>query len=64
MTKQFSFPKEKIKVLFLENIHSDSFDLFSSEGFQVENKKEALSEDELISIISDIHIYQSHYKFQ
>ena len=56
MTKQFSFPKEKIKVLFLENIHSDSFDLFSSEGFQVENKKEALSEDELISIISDIHI--------
>lgn len=56
MIKQFSFPKEKIKVLLLENIHPDSFDILSSEGFQVESRKEALNEDELISIISDIHI--------
>lgn len=64
MKKEFSFPKEKIKVLLLENIHVDSFDLFQSEGFQVESRKEALNEDELCAIVSDIHILGIRSKTQ
>ena len=31
-----SFPKEKIKVLLLENIHASAHELFASESFQGE----------------------------
>ena len=36
-----SFPKNKIKVLLLENIHENAFNLFKDDGFQVEIKKDA-----------------------
>ena len=51
-----SFPKEQIKVLLLENIHSVATDIFKSEGYQVENLPGALKEDELIERIRDAHI--------
>ena len=56
MNKKESFPKHKIKVLLLENIHSTAISLFNLEGYQIECCKEALDEDELIEKINDIHI--------
>jgi D-3-phosphoglycerate dehydrogenase len=50
------FPKSKIKVLLLENIHSNAFQLFDQEQFQVESYSHALNENELIEKIKDIHI--------
>src|SRR5262249_16805506 len=51
-----SFPKDQIKVLLLENIHSTAVELFAHEGFQVETLKGALKEDELLRKIADVHI--------
>ncbi len=51
-----SYPKGKIKVLLLENIHPDAYNLFASDGFSVELEKGALDEKELSRRIEDIHI--------
>jgi D-3-phosphoglycerate dehydrogenase / 2-oxoglutarate reductase len=51
-----SFPKDRIKVLLLENIHPSAHELFQAEGFQLETAKGALGEAELIERIADIHV--------
>jgi D-3-phosphoglycerate dehydrogenase len=51
-----SFPKDRIKVLLLENIHPSAHELFKAEGFQLETAKGALGEAELIERIADIHV--------
>jgi D-3-phosphoglycerate dehydrogenase / 2-oxoglutarate reductase len=51
-----SFPKDRIKVLLLENIHASARELFAAEHFQVEALKHALKEEELIQKISDVHV--------
>lgn len=51
-----SFPKDKIKVLLLENIHSNATERFHKEGFQVETLKGSLPESELISKVVGVHI--------
>lgn len=51
-----SFPKNKIKVLLLENIHPQAQEIFQSEGYQVTVLSESLSEQELLMAIKDIHI--------
>jgi D-3-phosphoglycerate dehydrogenase len=50
-----SFPKNKIKILLLENVHSAAVELLKKEDFQVECLKEALSEEELKVRIKDVH---------
>ena len=50
-----SFPKNKIKILLLENCHPDGIKLLEAEGFQVEALKGALTEDELVEKIKDVH---------
>jgi D-3-phosphoglycerate dehydrogenase len=50
-----SFPKNKIKILLLENVHSAAVELLKKEDFQVECLKEALSEEELKAKIKDVH---------
>lgn len=54
--KNYSFPKSKINVLLLENIHLEAELILKNEGYHVISKKEALTESELIEIIGDIHI--------
>lgn len=54
--KATSFPKDQIKVLLLENIHTSAQQIFASEQFQVEALKQALKEEELIEKISDVHV--------
>ncbi|KAI9790385.1 MAG: D-3-phosphoglycerate dehydrogenase 2 [Peltula sp. TS41687] len=49
------YATEDIKVLLLENINQTGQDLLAREGYQVEFLKTALSEDQLIEKIRDVH---------
>jgi len=51
-----SFPKDRIKVLLLENIHPSAQELFRAEGFHLETLPGALKEDELVERIGDVHV--------
>jgi D-3-phosphoglycerate dehydrogenase len=51
-----SFPKDQIKVLLVENIHPSAIELITGEGFQLETLKTALSEDELVRRIENVHV--------
>jgi D-3-phosphoglycerate dehydrogenase len=51
-----SFPKERIKVLLLENVHQSAHVLFNDERFQVEALPSALKEAELKQRLEDAHI--------
>jgi D-3-phosphoglycerate dehydrogenase len=51
-----SYPKNRISVLLLENIHPDAVRIFEKEGYSVETVKGALSEDELCERIKDVSI--------
>ena len=50
-----SFPKSKIKILLLENIHAVAEERLQSEGFQVTMVKSALDEKQLLDVIGDYH---------
>lgn len=56
MTPVTSFPKDKIKVVLLENIHASAAEMFAEEHFQVETLKSALTESELAVKIADAHL--------
>ena len=56
LTRNISYPKNRIKILLLENVHSDAFDKLSKDGFSVETISKSLSEDELIEKIKDVHV--------
>lgn len=52
-----SYPKDKIKVLFLENISDTAVQYFKVQGYtDVKKVSGALSEEELIKVIKDVHI--------
>ncbi|MBP6000110.1 MAG: phosphoglycerate dehydrogenase [Sediminibacterium sp.] len=52
-----SYPKDKIKVLFLENISDKAVQYFKQQGYtDVKKVAGALSEEELIKVIKDVHI--------
>src|SRR5690606_16716070 len=60
-----SYPKEKIRVLFLENISDLAVKRFKQEGYtQVEKISKALTEEELIREIKDVHILGIRSKTQ
>lgn|SRR3989338_496325 len=61
---KYSYPKSKIKVLLLENIHSNAVKSFTEEGYAIETQKKALSEVELMSRISDVSILGIRSKTQ
>jgi D-3-phosphoglycerate dehydrogenase len=56
LSRAQSYPKSRIKVLLLENVHPAAVQVFKKEGFQVELLKGALDEDELIEKIKDVSI--------
>jgi D-3-phosphoglycerate dehydrogenase / 2-oxoglutarate reductase len=51
-----SYPKSRIKVLLLENVHSVAIEAFKHEGFDVETHKGAMDEEELIEKIKGVSI--------
>lgn len=59
MSKQSntSYPKERIKILFLENISEKAVQYFRKNGYEnIKRLNGALSEDELIKEIKDVHL--------
>ncbi len=59
-----SYPKNRIKVLLLENIHPNATQLFNTEGYQIETISGALSEDELCEQIKNVSILGIRSKTQ
>ncbi|MBI2022751.1 phosphoglycerate dehydrogenase [Candidatus Daviesbacteria bacterium] len=51
-----SYPKNRIKVLLLENIDKSAVAYFKDEGYSVEHLKTSLDESELMEKIKDIYI--------
>lgn len=60
-----SYPKEKIRILFLENISDTAIRNFRSHGYtKVDRINKALTEEELIKEIKDVHILGIRSKTQ
>jgi D-3-phosphoglycerate dehydrogenase len=59
-----SYPKNRINVLLLENIHSDAVAAFANKGYNVETVKGSLSEEELGKKIKDVSILEIRSKTQ
>ncbi|WP_428224519.1 phosphoglycerate dehydrogenase [Flavobacterium sp.] len=51
-----SYPKNRIQVLLLENVHPDAVAQFEREGYQVTSLKGSLSEEELSEQIKEVSI--------
>ncbi|MEO6693066.1 MAG: phosphoglycerate dehydrogenase, partial [Saprospiraceae bacterium] len=59
-----SYPKNRFKVLLLENIHSAAKKIFKEEGYTVEEYKYALDENNLMEKIKDVSILGIRSKTQ
>lgn len=65
MSQATSYPKEKINILFLENISDKAIDLFKRNGYvNVKKLTGALSEEELIKQVKDVHLLGIRSKTQ
>lgn len=65
MSQATSYPKEKINILFLENISDKAIDLFKRNGYvNVKKLTGALPEDELIKQVKDVHLLGIRSKSQ
>ena len=51
-----SYPKNRINVLLLENVHPVAVQLMKAEGFNVETYAAAMTEDELIEKIKNVNV--------
>lgn len=57
MAKEISFPKEKIKVLFLEGLHQSAVNELHKKGYtNIDYHKDAMTEEELLACIENYHI--------
>ncbi len=64
-TEKTSYPKEKIKILFLENISDAAVKHFNRNGYvQVSKISKALTEEQLAEEIKDVHILGIRSKTQ
>jgi D-3-phosphoglycerate dehydrogenase / 2-oxoglutarate reductase len=59
-----SYPKNRINVLLLENVHPVALALLKDEGFNVETYHAALTEAELIEKIKNVHVLGIRSKTQ
>jgi D-3-phosphoglycerate dehydrogenase len=59
-----SYPKNRIKVLLLENIHPRAVALFKEEGYQVEALSHSLGEEELKAAIKGVSVLGIRSKTQ
>lgn len=62
--RALSYPKNRIKVLLLENIHDRAVEMLKEEGYQVEVYGAGLTEDELCEKIKDVSILGIRSKTQ
>ncbi|HEY0743796.1 MAG TPA: HAD-IB family phosphatase, partial [Chryseosolibacter sp.] len=59
-----SYPKNRINVLLLENVHPVALSLLKAEGFNVETYHAAMTEDELIEKIKNVSVLGIRSKTQ
>lgn len=59
-----SYPKNRINVLLLENVHPVAVQLMKAEGFNVETYAAAMTEDELIEKIKNVNVLGIRSKTQ
>ena len=64
LPRNISYPKNRIKVLLLENVHTAAFENLSEDGFSVELIKHSLSEEELVEKIKGVHVLGIRSKTQ
>lgn len=65
MTKTTSYPKEKINILFLENISDTAIQQFKENGYtNIKKLNGALSEEELVEAVKDVHLLGIRSKSQ
>ena len=64
MNKAISYPKNRIKVLLLENVHADAVAIMKNEGYNVSTISGALDEDELAEKIKDVSVLGIRSKTQ
>jgi D-3-phosphoglycerate dehydrogenase len=64
LPRKVSYPKNRIKVLLLENVHTAAFENLSEDGFSVELIKHSLPEEELIEKIKNVHVLGIRSKTQ
>ncbi|RYG11713.1 MAG: HAD family hydrolase, partial [Caulobacteraceae bacterium] len=53
---RWSFPRSRMKMLLLENIHPAAVERLEEAGYSVETVKGALDEDDLIAAIKGVHV--------
>lgn len=56
LPRRFSYPKNRIKVLLLENVHPVAAEILSKEGYTVEALSQAFSSEELKNKLADVSI--------
>jgi len=54
--RAISYPRNRIKILLLENLHPNGIKMLQHEGYTVETLKGSLNEDELCEKIKDVSI--------
>ncbi len=64
LPRNISYPKNRIKVLLMENVHTAAFENLSEDGFSVELIKHSLPEEELIEKIKGVHVLGIRSKTQ
>lgn len=64
LPRKISYPKNRIKILLLENIHQDAYNRLSKDGFSVELISTSLSEEELLEKIKGVHVLGIRSKTQ
>ena len=56
LTGRWSFPRGRIRMLLLENIHPAAVERLEEAGYTVETRKGALDEDDLIEALKGVHV--------
>ncbi|MDH5476238.1 MAG: phosphoglycerate dehydrogenase [Cyclobacteriaceae bacterium] len=64
LSQTISYPKNRIKVLLLENVHPKALELMKEEGYNVELHTTAMDEEELCEKIKDVSILGIRSKTQ
>ena len=64
LPRSLSYPKNRIKILLLENVHPVAFDNLAEDGFAVELVDKSLTEDELIEKVKGVHVLGIRSKTQ
>lgn len=57
MEKVLSYPKDKIKILLLEGVHQSAITELEKRGYRnIDSRKDAMTEEELLDCIEDYHV--------